>query len=94
MPILITYDGRPVKRRRRLPTGELSLTFKSVTPGDRGEKLLVTQADWLKYGREEYFEPEDMPDVRKLAAAHIRPSFSLARWRARTWQCLRSLFHF
>lgn len=94
MPLLITYDGRPVKRMRRLKTDDIVLTFATPLRGQRGEQLLVTQADWAQRGHKQYYPADTMPDLCQLAADRDGSSFSLASWRARALQWLRSMFHF
>jgi hypothetical protein len=68
MPLLVTYQGKPVKRRRRLGSG-LCLTFYSSTPGERGRHLVVTQRQWDAFSRIQYVLRSQMPDVRKLSGS-------------------------
>ena len=69
MPLLVTYDGRPVKFHRRVRDG-LLLTFYSPRPGDRGARLFVTQAAWRLRSRTTFYQSDSMPDVRALAARY------------------------
>lgn len=64
MPLLVTYQGRAVKRRRRLGR-LLQLTFFAAQIGQRGEQLLVSQDDWKRFGREVFVTRAQMPDVRR-----------------------------
>lgn len=66
MPLLITYRGRPVKRRRRCGTG-LCLTMSNTSPGLRSDQLFVTDAEWSHHGRVQYFPGGLMPNVCELA---------------------------
>jgi hypothetical protein len=66
MPQLVTFRGQPVKRRRLLPEG-LRLTFVSPVPGEQGRMMIVTQAEWLRYGRIQFYPRGQMPDVRSIA---------------------------
>ena len=67
MAILLFYQGRPVKRMTR--RGKLvSLLLYSVTPGPKGEQLLVSQEDWNRFGRvERQVGHVRMTDIRRLA---------------------------
>ena len=66
MPVLVTYQGRPVKRRHR--RGEdLRLILVHPTPGERGERLVVSQTLWQQHGRVEIVAT--MPDRRAMAAS-------------------------
>lgn len=65
MPLLITYQGRPIKRRKRLGK-HLKLTFYASTQEQPGDQLLVTQEQWQQHGREAYMARTAMPDVRTL----------------------------
>ncbi len=53
MPLLVTYRGRPVRRRRRTAKG-LLITLKPFRPGQRGAVIVVTQSEWQLYGLEVY----------------------------------------
>lgn len=70
MPQLVTYLGRPVKRRiseiRNRQLG-LVLVFYAPTPGQKGGSLFVTDEEWKKNGKIE--QCAQKPDVRALAAA-------------------------
>jgi len=72
MPQLITYDGRPVKRRRRIAGGTL-LIFFAPTAAEKGPQLVVTDDQWDALGLVRYFESANLPDVRALAAASSKP---------------------
>jgi hypothetical protein len=74
MPQLITYDGRPVKRRRRIAGGTL-LIFYAACPSDSGPQLVVSDEQWNSLGRVRYFTASQLPDVRALAAASSNPFF-------------------
>lgn len=54
MPILLTYQGRTVKRRCRVGS-QIKLIFYSSSTGVPGERLFITQSDWDRDGRETYF---------------------------------------
>ena len=71
MPQLITYSGRPVKRRRRVSNG-LQLTFYAAAPGEPGPRLTVSEADWKLHGSIEHFGAGQRPDVRKLGTTELR----------------------
>lgn len=66
MPELVTFLGRPVKRRRRLENG-ISLTLVSPVPGKRGLCLVVSQEEWLRYGKVQFYQKREMPDPRAIA---------------------------
>lgn len=66
MPLLVTFEGRPVKRRRRVPDG-LLLTFVNSVPGEPGNVVVVSQEEWLRYGRVQFFAKHEMPNLRALA---------------------------
>lgn len=67
MPELVTYLGRPVKRRER-QKGQLKLTLVNPTPGAPGDVLTVTQDEWARNGKTEFYaDRSQMPDVRELA---------------------------
>lgn len=66
MPLLVTFRGQPIKRRRRIPGG-LLLTFVSPVAGHRCKKAIVTQEQWLRDGRVQFLAEAQMPDVRALA---------------------------
>jgi hypothetical protein len=68
MPLLITYQGKSVKRRRRQGDG-LRLHFYSSTPGGQSRQLVVTQQQWQQFGCIQYVPRSQMPDVRKLAGS-------------------------
>jgi hypothetical protein len=67
MPLVITFRGRPVKRRRRTRDG-LLLTFYSAIAGQSGEQVTVTEAEWQAHGQVRFYPPGQRPDFRKLAA--------------------------
>lgn len=64
MPILLTYQGRAVKRRCRVGI-QIKLIFYASSPGTPGEQLIISQLDWDRDGREAYLERAAMPDVRR-----------------------------
>jgi hypothetical protein len=66
MPLLVSYDGRPVKRRRRVQ-GALKLTFYAAVPGQPVEQVIVTEAQWQTHCRIEPFDSACRPDVRAMA---------------------------
>ncbi len=66
MPQLITYDSRPVKRRRRVARG-LLLIFYAPQPGQAGDQLVVTDEQWNRHGQVRYFQPGMRPDIRAAA---------------------------
>jgi hypothetical protein len=66
MPELVTFLGRPVKRRRRVADG-IRLTFFSAVPGEPGEMIVVSQGEWLRYGQVRFFPKGRMPNRRALA---------------------------
>ena len=53
MPLLITYRGHSVKRRCCVGD-RLKLIFYAPTPGQPGERLLVTQQEWQQHGRVQF----------------------------------------
>lgn len=65
MPLLITFKGRPVKRRKRIGP-HLKLTFFASVHEYVGDQLVVTQEQWRQHGREVYLARSAMPDVRTL----------------------------
>lgn len=67
MPQLVTYRGRPVKRRLRL-AGGLRLTFFASQSGWVGDQLVVSDDDWRRHGRVQFYPSGMLPDVRALAA--------------------------
>jgi hypothetical protein len=66
MPLLITFRGRPVRRRRRIGKG-LRLVLANTIPGEKSERLLVTQSEWDEHARNQFFPRDQMPDLRELA---------------------------
>jgi hypothetical protein len=50
MPLLVTYCGRRVKRRRRVGQ-HLQLRFYAQSPGHSGPVVLVSQPEWERHGR-------------------------------------------
>lgn len=49
MPLLVTYGGRRVKRRRRV--GQcLKIRFYAPIPGQPGPAIVVSQAEWNRHG--------------------------------------------
>ena len=68
LPLLITFQGKPVKRRQRIGN-RLKLLFYSPTLGQPGQQLTVTQDEWRKFGRVQFVTRDQMPDVRRLSGA-------------------------
>jgi hypothetical protein len=66
MPLLVTFQGKPVKRRFRLGY-RLKLIFFAPVRGQTGDQLIVTQQEWDRYGRIHFTTPQQMPDVRRMA---------------------------
>ncbi|WP_254510221.1 hypothetical protein [Anatilimnocola floriformis] len=66
MPLLITYRGKPVKRRFRLGS-HLKLIFFAPARGQSGDQLIVTQQEWDRDGRIQFVTRQQMPDLRRLA---------------------------
>lgn len=66
LPLLITFQGKPVKRRERLGD-RLKLILFSPSRGMPGGQLIVTQDEWQKFGRIEFLQRSEMPDVRRMA---------------------------
>lgn len=67
MAQLVTYKGRPVKRRQsvtRSGVDGLLLTFFSSTRGENGERRFVTDAQWRQFGN---VSQNTKVDVRALA---------------------------
>jgi hypothetical protein len=58
------YQGRVVKRMRQVPDG-IRLTFLSKLPGQSGEQLTVTQAQWDRYGSEAYLPGVSLAQLRQ-----------------------------
>lgn len=67
MPLLITFQGKPVKRRRTLESGKLLLIMYAPQRGQAGLQYEVTQDEWQQHGREEFYATDQLPDVRALA---------------------------
>ena len=68
MAQLVTYKGRPVKRREsvvRDGARGLLLTFFAPTPGENGERRFVTDAQWRQFGS--VSKTATKVDVRTLA---------------------------
>ena len=67
MPLLLTYQKRPVDNHKR--DGKLiAVTFVSPVLGAPRERIVVSQADWDQHSREEFYKDRDaMPDKRELA---------------------------
>lgn len=53
MPLLVSYCGHRVKKRRRTSKG-LRLTLRSLQPGHPGAVIVVSQAEWQRHGSEVY----------------------------------------
>lgn len=72
MPQLVTFKGRPIKRRRRHADG-LLLNFYGEKRGDQGDRLVVTDAEWDLFGRVDYVRRESMPDRWRSARTQVTP---------------------
>lgn len=72
MPHLVTYGGRPVKRRRRTAAG-LRLTFVNPISGFPADVLVVSQDEWHKHGEVQFYPSGSLPDVRRLAEHYLTP---------------------
>ena len=70
MPQLVTFQGRPVRRRRRVPAG-IRLTLVSPLPGEPGNVIYVSQQEWLRDGDVQFFSKASMPNVRALASRFV-----------------------
>lgn len=70
MPKLVTFKGRPVKKKTPVGNQELRLTFYTAVAGARGPQEIVSRQDWETYGQEQYFPAGQMPDVREIAARY------------------------
>ena len=70
MPLLVTFAGRPVKRRRRVDDG-LCLFFFHPVAGQPSERRVVSQSEWDADGKEEFLSQDQMPNVRDLAARKL-----------------------
>jgi hypothetical protein len=69
VPQLVTYKGRPIKRRTSVVRdGQrgLALIFYAPKVGQQGDSLFVTDAEWQQDGKVE--QCAQKPDVRALAA--------------------------
>lgn len=66
MPLLVTFQGRPVKRRRRVDDG-VFLRFVSAVPGEQGDAVVVSQEEWFRYGKVQYLPRDQMRNVREVA---------------------------
>ena len=63
MPLLITYQGRAVKRRRRVPGGIL-LTLYATQRNQPGIQILASEEDWQRAGKVQFLPPDEIPDKR------------------------------
>lgn len=68
MPLLVTYQGRPVKRHYRTEDGQVHVILYNHEVGGASEQFVVTQADWKLYSNQQFYDKGRMPDVRTLAA--------------------------
>lgn len=66
MPHLVSFRGRPVKRRRRTSSG-LCLIFVSPISRLPGDVVVVTQDEWRLHGTVQFYPSGRLPDLRKLA---------------------------
>lgn len=63
MPLVVTYRGEPVKRRKR--RGDwLFLWLYAKEPGQPSRVIRVSQKDWERDGRETYVDGKI--DIRSL----------------------------
>ena len=70
MPELVTYKGKPVRRRIGLGSRGLRLIFFSAVPGQPGQQLEVSNGDWQQHSQRTFYENKaDFPPVRELAEA-------------------------
>ena len=67
MPLLVTFDDRPVRYHCRREGG-LLLTFVAPQIGAPGERRFVTHAEWRLRSRRVFYPAGLKPDVRALAA--------------------------
>lgn len=81
MPLLVTFKGRPVKRRNRVGKN-LRLVMFHRKPGQPGLQLIVSQATWDAFGRIEFVRREDMPDRRNMANKQVCNSTAPGGWLA------------
>jgi hypothetical protein len=70
------FEGRVVKRMRRVPGGIL-LTFLSMTPGTRGQQVTITQSQWDSFGTESYEAGVSLTQLRRQQLANW-PALHLA----------------
>lgn len=75
MPQLVTFQGRPVKRRKRI-AGGLLLTFYGAERQVAGVRIAVSDDDWRRHGRIDYYAPGELPDVRALVANTLTKSLA------------------
>jgi hypothetical protein len=59
------YKQQPVKRMRRGPEG-IILTMLAATPGQPGQQITISQADWDRYGEWRDLPTTRLSDVRTL----------------------------
>lgn len=64
------YRNRVVQKMRRVRDG-IELIFLSAMHGAPRERLVISQADWQRYGSEKYEEGKSAEDFR---AASVRRS--------------------
>lgn len=70
MPLLITFNGQAVKRRRSVPGGIL-LTLYAARLHEPGLQILATEEEWQRRGRIQFLPPEEYPDVRSLTQLKV-----------------------
>jgi hypothetical protein len=57
------FKGHVVKRMRRVPGGIL-LTLLAPIPGERGQQVTISQAEWDAYGSVSYVPGVSRADLR------------------------------
>lgn len=62
--LLVTYDGRPVRDHRRTDDGRVRVKFRPATPGQEGEVIHVSQADWQSRSAKQVVEGKTRSDFR------------------------------
>ena len=67
MPLVKTFQGRPIKRMANVKQGIL-LIFYSPIAGARGDRKIITQEEWDSHGSIEYVTTAGKPNLRELAA--------------------------
>jgi hypothetical protein len=57
------FKGHVVKRMRRVPGGIL-VTLLATIPGERGQQVTISQAEWDTYGSVSYVPGVSRADLR------------------------------